>query len=82
MEICLKANNIWDEWAKIIAENMKLVNSLIWDEWVQALMDRLELKWWVCLNLWHNPISNDMKQKLKDWKQSYNDKWVKCEIKV
>ena len=83
-------NTIWPIWAKKIAENMKLKSQMkinlssnkIWDEWAEAIMEKMELKRWVKLDLQNNLISDDIKDKLKKWEKSYEEKWINCEVLV
>jgi hypothetical protein len=30
----------------------------------------------------NNCITDNMKQKLKDWEKSYHDKWINCKVLV
>ena len=91
--VCLDLNHnqIWDEWAKAIAEKLKLKRwveldlgwNQIWAEWVEAL-SKMELKGWISLNLslnqiwaeWAKVIAKNMK--LKEWvclNLSHNEIW-------
>ena len=87
----LTLRGFWDEWAKDVAENLKLEEdvqlhlngNLIWDEWARAIAECLELKKWVLLNLslnciWDEWVRAISKMELKEWVTldlSRNDFW-------
>ena len=82
-------NHIWPDWAKAISKmklekwvELNLYANEIWDEWAEAIMKNMELKEWVKLNLSSNRISKKMKQKLKRWERSYNNRWINCTVDV
>ena len=90
--VALNDNPIWDRGIEILAKEWKdslktwtvlvLNQTGIWDEWAQAIMDNLELKDWVMLFLQWNSISDKKKEELKQWVQSYKDRWINCEVRV
>lgn len=89
VKLDLSANQIWDEWVKSIAwmelkEWVELVLAFnhIWDEWAKIIMKNIELKDGVVLFLQWNNISWEVKEQLKEWAQSYKDKWIECMLIV
>ena len=74
----LGSNNIWDEWAKALAQMelkewvfLSLDSNQIWAEWAKAI-SKMELKEWVTLNLSSNNIWSEWakalsKMELKEW---------------
>ena len=87
----LNENQFWPEWAEAISKmelkegvTLDLGMNDIWDYGAQAIMDNMKLKNNVTLILKdyknNNGITENMKQKLKDWEKSYHDKWINCKV--
>ena len=68
--------HLW-KWAKL-----NLSENCIWDKWAEILMNNMELEEGAELNLSNNHISDEMKQKLREWKKSYHDRWINCKVIV
>jgi hypothetical protein len=45
-------------------------------------MKHFQLKDWMYIELIVNKISPGKKDELKEWVQSYKDKWINCEVLV
>ena len=79
-------NQIWDIWAEAISKMelkkwvvLDLRQNEIWNAWAGAI-SQMELKKGTKIYLIWNPISNEMKEKLRRWAQSYIDRWINCEL--
>ena len=82
----LGSNNIWDEWAKALAEmelkewvRLYLYNNNIWDEWAKAI-SKMELKEWVFLDLRGNNIRAEWRRILENWVADAKEKGINCEV--
>jgi hypothetical protein len=59
---------------------LKLSGNWFWNEEAEIIMNNMELKEWVELNLLGAAIWEEMAGKLKEWVQSYKDRWINCEV--
>jgi len=80
--ISLYDNNIWDDGAEAIANlnfdywvTINLGNNKIKDAWADYIMKNMKLKQGMHLDLSWNNLSDEKKNELKQWENSYHKQW-------